>query len=405
MKKTVLLLILILVCALTFGLAACGEGGDLQASVDSSQGSVDGGDSAACEHQWQAATCLTPKTCSLCGETEGKALGHTFGEKVITQPTCTEAGAETRECTLCGTTQTLRTFDALGHTRIHGICSRCEEEQNNVYVALNESVDGISGCVSDLTSAASNYSTATDMLLSNMSTYYCLRYFDSYYGDMLRDLIDMHNKIVFIQARWMTEKYHYPYEAIQYLMDTLEALTQTSQYKNYFANKSYSGAGSLASVTGDYLRDLLTKAQELYAYCRELSESEEYTAARNALTDDNIRYDGSFYLPTSGTRSIIFSSFKDENETTSYTVKLTDGEHSYSAEVADVSGGIHSAYFGEVTLNADSVVQLIFYGSDGKLVAGFTLYAHDETKTESTDNTETADDSESLDNALVGFTS
>lgn len=30
------------------------------------------------EHTWSEATCTEPKTCSECGETEGKALGHCF---------------------------------------------------------------------------------------------------------------------------------------------------------------------------------------------------------------------------------------------------------------------------------------------------------------------------------------
>ena len=30
-----------------------------------------------CSHNWISASCTSPKTCSLCGETEGKALGHT----------------------------------------------------------------------------------------------------------------------------------------------------------------------------------------------------------------------------------------------------------------------------------------------------------------------------------------
>ena len=31
-----------------------------------------------CEHTWNDATCTAPKTCSVCGETEGSALGHAF---------------------------------------------------------------------------------------------------------------------------------------------------------------------------------------------------------------------------------------------------------------------------------------------------------------------------------------
>lgn len=29
-----------------------------------------------CSHEWQDATCTTPRTCVLCGETQGEAIGH-----------------------------------------------------------------------------------------------------------------------------------------------------------------------------------------------------------------------------------------------------------------------------------------------------------------------------------------
>ncbi len=32
-----------------------------------------------CEHDWQSADCVKPETCSVCGETQGEALGHQFG--------------------------------------------------------------------------------------------------------------------------------------------------------------------------------------------------------------------------------------------------------------------------------------------------------------------------------------
>ena len=49
----------------------------------------------ACEHVWSDATCTAPKTCSVCGATEGEAAGHTPGEAA----TCTTA----QTCTVCGT--------------------------------------------------------------------------------------------------------------------------------------------------------------------------------------------------------------------------------------------------------------------------------------------------------------
>ena len=45
-----------------------------------------------CNHQWEEATCTTPKTCMLCGKMEGSALGHTGGTA-----TCTEKAV----CSVC----------------------------------------------------------------------------------------------------------------------------------------------------------------------------------------------------------------------------------------------------------------------------------------------------------------
>ena len=49
-----------------------------------------------CSHEWADATCEAPKTCTLCGETEGEALGHQFGEATCVSPST---------CAACGMTQ------------------------------------------------------------------------------------------------------------------------------------------------------------------------------------------------------------------------------------------------------------------------------------------------------------
>mgnify|MGYP003313287136 CR=1 FL=1 len=43
-------------------------------------------------HSWVDATCTAPKTCSLCGATDGEALGHNAIEVFGQAPTCTEPG-------------------------------------------------------------------------------------------------------------------------------------------------------------------------------------------------------------------------------------------------------------------------------------------------------------------------
>lgn len=46
------------------------------------------------EHDWQAATCTEPETCSSCGATQGEALGHDWQEATCLAPkTCARCGA------------------------------------------------------------------------------------------------------------------------------------------------------------------------------------------------------------------------------------------------------------------------------------------------------------------------
>lgn len=66
-------------------------------------------------HTWADATCTKPKTCSVCGATEGSTLEHPYGEWTITlDPTCTTAGSKTRTCTVCNHAIT-NSISALGH--------------------------------------------------------------------------------------------------------------------------------------------------------------------------------------------------------------------------------------------------------------------------------------------------
>ena len=79
----------------------------------------------------------------MCGTEETRtiaALGHKFGAWTVTTPTtCTEAGVETRTCSVCSTSET-RTVAALGHTPgtvVHmdkdyhwQICTACKAEVN-----------------------------------------------------------------------------------------------------------------------------------------------------------------------------------------------------------------------------------------------------------------------------------
>ena len=61
-------------------------------------------------HTWTDATCTAPKTCSVCGATEGSSLGHTW-----TAATCTAP----KTCSVCNATE----GDALGHTWTDATCT------------------------------------------------------------------------------------------------------------------------------------------------------------------------------------------------------------------------------------------------------------------------------------------
>lgn len=56
-----------------------------------------------CRHEWQEATCETPKTCSVCGDAEGEPLPHTPGEWMLQGLDYLNAKDYlARKCTVCG---------------------------------------------------------------------------------------------------------------------------------------------------------------------------------------------------------------------------------------------------------------------------------------------------------------
>ena len=72
-------------------------------------------------HKFKDATCTEPKTCKICGATEGAALGHSFKDA-----TCTDA----KICKICGTKE----GNALGHDYQNGVCTRCDEKDPDYVV-------------------------------------------------------------------------------------------------------------------------------------------------------------------------------------------------------------------------------------------------------------------------------
>ncbi len=90
-----------------------------------------------CAHDWAAATCTTPKTCSKCGATDGTAAGHSWNAANCTTP---------KTCSKCGATE----GTAAGHSwnsancTTPKTCSKCGETEGK---ALGHSYDWSRTCL------------------------------------------------------------------------------------------------------------------------------------------------------------------------------------------------------------------------------------------------------------------
>ncbi len=72
-------------------------------------------------HSWQNASCSSPRTCVICGVTDGDASGHSY-TSVVTAPTCTSSGFTTYTCTVCGDTYSTQFGTASGHMWSDATC-------------------------------------------------------------------------------------------------------------------------------------------------------------------------------------------------------------------------------------------------------------------------------------------
>ncbi len=82
-----------------------------------------------------AATCQKKAVCILCGEEFGDYGEHSYGEGVVTAPTCTEKGYVTYTCTVCGATKTEDGEAATGHSYGEGVVIKptCTEKGATEY--------------------------------------------------------------------------------------------------------------------------------------------------------------------------------------------------------------------------------------------------------------------------------
>lgn len=66
-----------------------------------------------CSHTWKNATCLSPKTCTQCGATEGTISNHSWADATCVSP---------RTCTVCNKTEGTKSSS---HTYTNNKCDYC----------------------------------------------------------------------------------------------------------------------------------------------------------------------------------------------------------------------------------------------------------------------------------------
>ncbi len=96
MKRYLIIVLMLVLTVLSF--ASCG--------CDGCNGEDNSGE---CNHIWQNADCDTPKTCSVCGQTKGEAVGHSWVNADCDTP---------KTCSVCGQTE----GEALGHSWVNADC-------------------------------------------------------------------------------------------------------------------------------------------------------------------------------------------------------------------------------------------------------------------------------------------
>ncbi|MBE6945827.1 MAG: S-layer homology domain-containing protein, partial [Ruminococcaceae bacterium] len=95
-------------------------------------------------HDWIAATCTTPKTCQTCGTTDGNALGHSFGEWTVTRgSTCAKEGEKERVCSACGHVETVSFGGTCPSAGFTDISQDAWYHESVDYVTANNLMQGV----------------------------------------------------------------------------------------------------------------------------------------------------------------------------------------------------------------------------------------------------------------------
>lgn len=106
--KKIISIILIIVSLVTIIGTAVGCSGSSSTNNTANKSSTGSRvTSSSCNHSYSEATCKKAATCTICGETKGSTLAHSYGNWSVTKnATCKEYGEKSRTCTVCGAKDT-----------------------------------------------------------------------------------------------------------------------------------------------------------------------------------------------------------------------------------------------------------------------------------------------------------
>ena len=231
---------------------------------------------AAKGHTFSAATCTAPKTCTVCNATEGAAKGHTFSAATCSAP---------KKCSTCGLTE----GTVIDHKYVDGKCSMCKAADPKVQQKDDASyaysylmiVEGYCDLISQqLYDAwyfaiykADDYTTASSMITAfskrvGISTDLVTEAVDSYLTSAGYGTSDIYRRAALSTNGGAIYVVKY-------------AMTKGGQYDN--AKKALASA-----------KDYFQKLNSSYASVNAYSEISSYYSAANAYLDFCISPSGSF---------------------------------------------------------------------------------------------------------------
>ncbi|MGN0531830.1 MAG: leucine-rich repeat protein [Eubacterium sp.] len=108
--------------------STCTENGTETATCACGQTNDREKENTALGHDWEAATCLVPKTCNRCGATEGGLGEHSYAIVSQCPATCNADGYINYECTVCSGTKQ----EAITARPDHQLSDRYDSETNSV---------------------------------------------------------------------------------------------------------------------------------------------------------------------------------------------------------------------------------------------------------------------------------